>query len=204
MSYRTVQCKDPACVGGACDKWHESRERRIPRLCRYGDACKMARNDDSTGRLAFCSYQHFFNTPRLCQPVSPTAALPTPPTVARPEDAGGKDASVESTAKEEDILRKETPSAASHIAPESLSMLISGARDKSTVSLTASTPERVSTLTSGATDECVVCLAAPNTHAMVSCGHQCVCGDCAREIMRNRGFCPMCNQEIMMVMEVFK
>lgn len=186
MSYRTVQCKDAACVGKGCDKWHEQEERRLPILCRNGDACKMAKDNAKTGRLSFCRYQHYFNTPRLCQSVSAVAAPLTPPTVARP-DGAVKNVSL----TEGPTTAPESPTTAS----------ISGALDERTVSSTASKPKRVSNVTS---DECVICMAAPNTHAMISCGHQCVCKDCGDKIMRKQGFCPMCNADIIMVVEIFK
>ena len=41
-------------------------------------------------------------------------------------------------------------------------------------------------------DLCVVCLEAPNTHAMVPCGHQCVCMACSQKIGKTT--CPVCRE----------
>ena len=55
-----------------------------------------------------------------------------------------------------------------------------------------------------AVEECVVCLDVPRSHAMVPCGHLCVCENCAEEI---RGFrspaCPLCRKEAANVIRVF-
>ena len=55
-----------------------------------------------------------------------------------------------------------------------------------------------------AVEECVVCLDVPRSHAMVPCGHLCVCENCAEEI---RGFrspaCLLCRKEAANVIRVF-
>ena len=41
-----------------------------------------------------------------------------------------------------------------------------------------------------ASSECIVCMDAPRTHAMLPCGHHCVCADCSHKLDR----CPICSQ----------
>ena len=45
------------------------------------------------------------------------------------------------------------------------------------------------------TGECVVCMDGENTHTFVPCGHKCVCGECAKTIMRTAAECPTCRGE---------
>ena len=49
---------------------------------------------------------------------------------------------------------------------------------------------------------CVVCLDEPKTHALVPCGHQCVCGPCGRRLVGT--ICPICRAVVTMHMQVFR
>lgn len=43
--------------------------------------------------------------------------------------------------------------------------------------------------------ECVICMDAPVTHALIPCGHLCLCGDDATRLGVGRG-CPLCKTPI--------
>ena len=51
---------------------------------------------------------------------------------------------------------------------------------------------------------CVVCWAVEKTHSSVPCGHQCLCGGCAETVMKTSHKCPICMQELLMAMKIFK
>ena len=48
-------------------------------------------------------------------------------------------------------------------------------------------------------DQCVVCFDGPKTHLIVPCGHQCLCGECTRNLKT----CPMCRVAVTMTVKVF-
>ena len=48
---------------------------------------------------------------------------------------------------------------------------------------------------------CVVCLDSEATHAMVPCGHLCVCSDCGDPTRLYN--CPMCRGRIERIMKIF-
>jgi hypothetical protein len=51
---------------------------------------------------------------------------------------------------------------------------------------------------------CVVCFDAPKDHAIVPCGHICVCGACAEQLTKTRTpMCPVCREPIQQTMKVF-
>ena len=51
---------------------------------------------------------------------------------------------------------------------------------------------------------CVVCFDAPKEYAIVPCGHQCVCGECAEQLTKTRTpMCPVCRGPIRETMKVF-
>jgi hypothetical protein len=51
---------------------------------------------------------------------------------------------------------------------------------------------------------CVVCFDAPKDHAIVPCGHQCVCARCAEQLTKTRTpLCPVCRGPIRETMKVF-
>ena len=49
--------------------------------------------------------------------------------------------------------------------------------------------------------DCVICLTSNSTHAIVPCGHQCVCETCAKQLPN---FCPICRVNIDNVIKIFK
>jgi hypothetical protein len=52
--------------------------------------------------------------------------------------------------------------------------------------------------------QCVVCFDAPKDHAIVPCGHQCVCAGCAEQLTKTRTpTCPVCREPIIQTMKVF-
>ena len=48
-------------------------------------------------------------------------------------------------------------------------------------------------------ESCVVCLDEAKSHALVPCGHRCVCGPCGERL----GQCPVCRQAVTMAMRVW-
>ena len=48
-------------------------------------------------------------------------------------------------------------------------------------------------------ESCVVCLDEAKSHALVPCGHRCVCGPCGVRL----GQCPVCRQAVTMAMRVW-
>jgi len=53
-------------------------------------------------------------------------------------------------------------------------------------------------------DECVVCMDKECTHAFAPCGHQCVCGDCSRNLLRKGLPCPLCRASVKLAIQIFK
>jgi E3 ubiquitin-protein ligase MUL1 len=52
--------------------------------------------------------------------------------------------------------------------------------------------------------QCVVCFDAPKDHAIVPCGHVCVCEACAEQLTKTRTpTCPVCREPIRETMKVF-
>ena len=55
---------------------------------------------------------------------------------------------------------------------------------------------------------CVVCLEGKQTHAMIPCGHQCVCGPCSGRIVHpsasREPACPLCREPAMMAVCIYK
>jgi hypothetical protein len=50
----------------------------------------------------------------------------------------------------------------------------------------------------------VVCFDAPKDHAIVPCGHMCVCARCAEQLTKTRTpTCPVCREPIIQTMKVF-
>jgi len=49
--------------------------------------------------------------------------------------------------------------------------------------------------------ECVICFDAKKTHALIPCGHKCVCETCATE--SSLTLCPLCKQSYNMVIRIF-
>jgi len=53
---------------------------------------------------------------------------------------------------------------------------------------------------------CVVCLDKLATHAMVACGHRCVCNDCGTQLLKRshgRCRCPMCRKQTNHIVKIF-
>jgi hypothetical protein len=51
--------------------------------------------------------------------------------------------------------------------------------------------------------DCVVCLCEPATHAMIPCGHRCVCEDCSEGLLRSRGACPICRACVDQIVKIY-
>jgi hypothetical protein len=50
---------------------------------------------------------------------------------------------------------------------------------------------------------CVVCMTSRSTHALVPCGHFCLCGECAVKTMNSAAQCPICRQAVQTSMKIF-
>jgi len=51
---------------------------------------------------------------------------------------------------------------------------------------------------------CVVCFYAEASHAVVPCGHRCLCAACAELLLQNAGaFCPVCRADAIMAIRIF-
>ena len=53
------------------------------------------------------------------------------------------------------------------------------------------------------THECVVCMDSKKSHALVPCGHMCVCKKCAETILATRQLCPVCRALVLQVFKVY-
>jgi protein neuralized len=52
--------------------------------------------------------------------------------------------------------------------------------------------------------QCVVCFDAPKDHAIVPCGHVCVCARCAEQLTKTRTpTCPVSREPIIQTMKLF-
>ena len=51
-------------------------------------------------------------------------------------------------------------------------------------------------------EACVVCLDEAKSHALVPCGHKCVCGPCGERLAQ--GHCPVCRTAVTMSMRVWE
>jgi hypothetical protein len=56
-----------------------------------------------------------------------------------------------------------------------------------------------------ASNECTVCWEKPPNCVIYTCGHMCMCFECAVDIKNNQGaLCPICRQEIKDIIKIFK
>jgi len=53
-------------------------------------------------------------------------------------------------------------------------------------------------------EECCVCQCEPKSHALVPCGHKCVCKECAEEVMKKLKKCPLCRQEVVTFIHIYE
>lgn len=47
--------------------------------------------------------------------------------------------------------------------------------------------------------ECLLCMENPNEVVLVSCGHYCMCSECAKKLMDTTRLCPLCRSTIVRV-----
>ena len=50
---------------------------------------------------------------------------------------------------------------------------------------------------------CVICLSEAKTHAVIPCGHKCLCRQCAVEMQRRPSRCPLCKSEFDCIVQIF-
>ena len=66
-----------------------------------------------------------------------------------------------------------------------------------------SAPAKSDDLTSVATGlACCICMIKARTHAIIPCGHKCICADCAK-IALPRKECPLCRKKVQHICEIF-
>ena len=52
--------------------------------------------------------------------------------------------------------------------------------------------------------ECIVCLSEAASHAVVPCGHKCLCKTCTTEVEQGRlGACPLCRERIVRMLQIY-
>jgi hypothetical protein len=63
-----------------------------------------------------------------------------------------------------------------------------------------------STSSSSSGAVCVVCQDSPAEHALVPCGHQCLCQDCSAQIMRTQqlAVCPLCRVRATSTLKIYR
>ena len=49
---------------------------------------------------------------------------------------------------------------------------------------------------------CTICLDKPLTHAVMPCGHKCMCGDCAAKLTSK--VCPICKDEYITIGKIYE
>ena len=49
---------------------------------------------------------------------------------------------------------------------------------------------------------CSICLDKPLTHAVMPCGHKCMCGDCADKLTSK--VCPICKDEYITIGQIYE
>lgn len=49
-------------------------------------------------------------------------------------------------------------------------------------------------------DDCVICMSEPKTHAMIPCGHRCVCEDCGTRRITS---CPLCRAMVQDIVKIY-
>lgn len=52
--------------------------------------------------------------------------------------------------------------------------------------------------------DCVVCLERPATHALIPCGHRCMCSVCSAEVTGRNQRCPMCRAQANRAVQIFE
>ena len=50
---------------------------------------------------------------------------------------------------------------------------------------------------------CIVCMDAPATHAIMPCGHLCLCNDCAKKLLDAGDDCPICRAKIESTQQIY-
>lgn len=54
-------------------------------------------------------------------------------------------------------------------------------------------------------DDCVICMSEPKTHAMIPCGHRCICEDCATTVSKSHRMapCPICRATVQTIVKIY-
>ena len=119
-------------------------------------------------------------------------AAPTPTTV---EGAGAQDRGEDRTAEVDAASAALDDMVISEAASHKLSKVV---LDSSSVADAVASDDDDS-------DRCVVCFEGLKTHAMILCGHQCVCGPCGAMIVESeKPLCPICREPVMTAVCIFK
>ena len=62
----------------------------------------------------------------------------------------------------------------------------------------------ISTPADGEDELCVICWERKYTHTCVPCGHMCACKECGDKLIASHAKCPVCREEVAIVMQVFR
>ncbi len=72
----------------------------------------------------------------------------------------------------------------------------------SNLHLTANSSVNDDSLSIATASQCVVCMSAERSHAMIPCGHKCLCINCATNIVFNE--CPLCRTDVQFICEIYE
>ena len=72
----------------------------------------------------------------------------------------------------------------------------------SNLHLNASTSINDDSVSAATESQCIVCMSAERSHAMIPCGHKCLCINCATDKVFNE--CPMCRASVQCIYEIYE
>lgn len=52
-------------------------------------------------------------------------------------------------------------------------------------------------------NSCVICLTEGRTHAVIPCGHRCLCSYCAEAFQKQSSTCPLCQLEFVYIVQIY-
>ena len=96
----------------------------------------------------------------------------------------------------------------SHSVPVSCNQTLNEAGDQTPAQLASPvslpTTPGVPGAEEGASSDCKVCWEKSINCVLYTCGHMCLCYDCAMTIRSEKGLCPICRQAIMDVIKIYR
>lgn len=136
--------------------------------------------------------------PLSLSPMPPPPSLPSPSSQLPPTPSPRPPlrSSASSQAKD-DVVRRASRSQEAHAAQP----VAPAAAVRCEVAAASAQASR-KVASSSSADECVVCMDGAQTHALVPCGHQCICEKCVAHVMSSS--CPICRTSCVATLRVFK